>query len=51
MLHKRALYPNFYSGTAQFDDEIGAGLASKWQAYEVLQDLVRSRLLSSLWLR
>jgi len=41
MFRKRAWSRNFYSGTAQFDEEIRAGLASEWQAYEDLQYLVR----------
>ena len=43
MLRKRAWSSNFYSGTAQFDEEIRSGLASEWQAYEDLQYLVRPR--------
>jgi hypothetical protein len=41
MLRNRAWSRNFYTGTAQFDEEIRAGLASEWQAYEDLQYLVR----------
>lgn len=48
MLRKRTWYKNFYSGTAQFDEEIRAGMVSEWQTFEDLQDLVRSLLPSSL---
>jgi hypothetical protein len=48
MLRNRAWSHNFYTGTAQFDEEIRAGLASEWQAYEDLQYLVRIRLPESL---
>jgi len=48
MLGKRTWYHNFYYGTAQFDEEIRAGLASEWQTFQVLQVLVRSPLPPSL---
>lgn len=46
MLRKRTRHQNFYSGTAQFDKEIRAGLVEEWQTFEDLQDLVRSLLPS-----
>jgi hypothetical protein len=48
MLRKRAWNHNFYTGTAQFDEEVRAGVASEWKAYQDLQELVRRRLPSSL---
>ena len=48
MLRKRTAHQNFYSGTAQFDEEIRAGLVSEWKTFEDLQDLVRSLLPLSL---
>jgi len=48
MLRKRTWYHNFYTGTAQFDEEVRAGLASEWKTFQVLQVLVRSPLSSSL---
>jgi len=48
MLRKRTWYHNFYTGTAQFDEEVRAGLASEWQTFQVLQVLVCSPLPSSL---
>ena len=51
MLRKRAWSRSFYSGTAQFDEEIRAGLASEWQSYDDLQYLVCPRSPSLLlWL-